>query len=125
MNDQEFKRRLFTPEQVQRFAPGESIICLEPPPFRTIADHVSQGGAGDFWERLGALDQIKPKQALVIGDFGMGSDSPIILHFAASSSNPPVLRLRFAPYNKRTDWVQGARDFNEFADILGLAESVA
>lgn len=114
---------LISAERVQRFASDESIICLEPPPFRTIAQEWTACRAADFWERLGAIDQIVPEKALIIGDFGLGSDSPIILDFARDASNPPVLRLRWGS-DQRNEWVQGARDFNEFAEMLGLAEGV-
>jgi hypothetical protein len=115
---------LIPADRVQRFAPSESLICLQPPPFPTIAMLVDAGHAGDFWERFGALDQIVPEKALVIGDFGLGSDSPIILDFSANASNPPVLHLHWGP-DKRTQWVQGARDFDEFAGMLGLSAGVA
>jgi hypothetical protein len=72
---------------------------------------------------LRAADQIDPEKALIIGDFGLGSDSPIILDFARNASNPPVLRLRWGP-DQRNEWVQGARDFDEFAEMLGLADRV-
>lgn len=78
------------------------------------------GGAGDFWEEFGALDQIDPELALVIGDFGLGSDSPIILDFR-QAQNPPVLRLQWGPRGQGNRWVQGAPDFDEFASMLGLA----
>ena len=81
-------------------------------------------GAGDFWERFGALHQIVPEKALIIGDFGLGSDAPIVLDFAKDASNPPVLRLRWGS-DQRNDWVLGARDFDEFAEMLGLAGGVA
>lgn len=110
-------------DRVQRFASEESLICLQPPPFPTIAQQRAAGGAGDFWERFGALDQIVPEKALIIGDFGLGSDSPVILDFASDASNPPVLRLRWGP-DQRNEWVQGARDFNEFAEMLGLTDAV-
>lgn len=84
-------------DRVRRFAEEESLICLQPPPFTTIAQHQAGDGAGDFWERFGAVDQIVPEKALIIGDFGLGSDSPIILDFARNPSNPPVLRLRWGP----------------------------
>jgi hypothetical protein len=72
-----------------------------------------------------ALNQIVPEQALVIGDFGMGSDSPIILDFAANQSNPPVLRLRWHSECQYTEWAQGAKDFDDFANMLGLTDGVA
>jgi hypothetical protein len=62
-------------DRVRRFAADESLICLQPPPFRTIAQVRTRGCAGDFWERFGALDQIVPEAALVIGDFGSGQAS--------------------------------------------------
>src|SRR5260370_24350539 len=69
-------------DRVRRFAAEESLICLQPPPFPTIALERAVSGAGDFWERFGALDQIVSEKALIIGDFGLGSDSPVILNFA-------------------------------------------
>jgi len=113
---------IISAERVRKFAAEESLICLEPPPFPTIAQERAAGGAGDFWERFGALHQIVPEKALIIGDFGLGSDAPVILDFASNASNPPVLRLRWDP-NRHNDWVQGAQDFDEFADMLGLTGS--
>lgn len=55
----------------------------------------------------------------MIGDFGLGSDSPIILDYAQDSTNPPVFRLRWGQ-NGHNEWVPGARDFDEFAIMLGL-----
>jgi hypothetical protein len=111
-------------DRVRRFAIEESFVCLQPPPFPTIAQERAAGGAGDFWELFGALDQIVPERALIIGDFGIGSDAPIILDFSRNSSNPPVFRLRWGE-DRRTEWVQGARDFDEFAEMLGLVAEAA
>jgi len=111
-------------DRVRRFAPEESLICLQPPPFHSLADEMAAGDTRDFWEQFGALEQIVPEQALIIGDFGLGSDAPVILDFARDASNPPVLRLRWGP-DRRNEWVQGARDFDEFAQVLGLTEGVA
>lgn len=123
MNEQQFQP-IVAPERVRRFAAEENLICLERPPFRTIAEARAAGGAGDFWERFGVLDQIDPERALIIGDFGLGSDSPIVLDYARNRSNPPLLRLRWGPQGKGNEWVQGARDFDEFAEMLGLAEGI-
>ncbi len=115
---------LFSEEQVRRFADNESLICLQPPPFPTVAMERDAGGAGDFWERFGALDQIAPRKALIIGDFGIGSDSPIILDYARDGANPPVLRLRWGA-DRVNQWVQGADSFDAFACMLGLSERIA
>lgn len=119
MNEQQF-RPLVPPERVRRFASEESLICLQPPPFTTVAQEQEAGGAGDFWERFGRLDQLDPSKALIIGDFGIGSDAPIVLDFARDAVNPPVLRLRRGRHGEGNAWVQGARDFDEFVGMLGL-----
>jgi hypothetical protein len=136
MTEQE-SRRIVSPDRVGRFAAEETRICLHPPPFYTIAQlRGASGGAADFWERFGALDQIDPERALILGDFGFGSESPIILDYSRDPIRPPVLRLRWGTKSKSigwlrlrweitiksTEWVQGARDFDEFAEMLGLTE---
>jgi hypothetical protein len=115
---------LFTEENVRRFAKEESLICLQPHPFPTVASERDAGGAGDFWERFGALHQIDPKMAVIIGDFGLGSDAPIVLDYSRNAVDPPVMRLRWGP-NQKNEWVQGAQNFREFASILGLADKNA
>lgn len=114
-------RPIVAPGRVRRFAAEETLICLQPPPFPTIAREVSAAGpgAGQFWRQFGALHQIIPAKAVIIADFGIGSDAPVILDYAADTTNPPVLRLRWGP-DRNTEWVLGARDFDEFADMLGL-----
>jgi len=124
MNEQQL-HPIIPADRVERFAADESLICLQRPPFPTIAQERAKGGAGDFWERFGALDQIVPERALIIGDFGIGSDSPIILDFGRDASNPPVLRLKWTSRGEGNEWVRGARDFDEFAEMIGLSECIA
>jgi hypothetical protein len=121
MNRQEF-HPLVPLDRVRRFAVEENKIILMPPPFHTIDHEVKSSGAGHarlFWEPFGALHQIDAKLALVIGDFGLGSDAPIILNYALDPNDPPVFRLRWGE-DKKNDWVQGAKTFAEFASVLGL-----
>lgn len=110
-------------ERVRRFAEDENLICLALPPFSTIAKQMSASRGGNFWERFGSLHQIVPEQALVIGDFGLGSDAPIILDYSRSMSDPPVLRLRWHA-GGQTEWVDGASRFDQFAAMLGLIDVV-
>ena len=124
MNEQQLHPTI-PADRVRTFAADETLICLQPPPFPTIAQVRAAGGAGDFRDRFGALDQIDPERALLIGDFGLGSDSPVILDFARNATNPPVVRLRWRPRAEGNEWVQGARDFDEFAVMLGLTKGVA
>lgn len=72
----------------------------------------------------GALDQIAAEKAVIIADLGLGSDAPIVLNYAVDPSNPPVFRLRWGS-DGRTAWVQAAREFGEFAEMLGLTRGVA
>ena len=109
-------------DRVRQFAAEEGCICLQPPPVPTLAEVVAAGGAGDFWERFGALDQIDPARAVLIADFGIGADAVVVLDYARDPANPPVLRLRWAERGVGNQWVQGARDFDEFAAILGLGQ---
>lgn len=112
-------------ERVQPFAPGESLLCLYPPPFSTVA-HAVAAQVAEFWTEFGRLDQIEPEQCLIIADFGLGSDAPILLDFTCNPLDPVVLRLRWnnCPDTQRphTEWVKCANDFNEFVGKLGLLE---
>jgi hypothetical protein len=121
MTEQQWKP-LIPPDRVRLFAPDETLICLHSPPFRSIAQYRDAGRTGDFWEVFGSLDQIDPVRALVIGDFGMGSDSPIILDYAQSPTAPSVRRLRWLK-DQSTVWEVGAADFVTFAKQTGLLES--
>jgi hypothetical protein len=119
MNLQQFQP-LFTEESVRRFAREETIICLQPPPFPTVA-YECGNCTNDFWDRFGALHQIDPEMALIIGDFGLGSDAPIILDYSRNEIDPPVLRLSWRS-NQKNEWVQGAKNFHEFASMLKLTD---
>jgi hypothetical protein len=57
---------------------------------------------------------------VVIADFGIGADAVVVLDYSRDAANPPVLRLRWAPQGVGNEWVQVARDFDEFAAMLGL-----
>jgi hypothetical protein len=79
-------------ELVQVFAPDEYGIVLYPPPFATVADELA--GNPEFWEEHGALDRIDPAEAVLLGDFGHGSDTVLVADFG--SEPPRVLRLQWA-----------------------------
>lgn len=121
MGDQD-SHPIIATEIVKRFAPEEKSICLAQHPFSTIARERDLCPS-DFWERFGALEQINPQLALTIGDFGIGSDAPIILDYSGNPSNPPVLRLRWGSADEVNQWVRVSSDFDEFAQILGFDES--
>ena len=106
-------------ERIKRFAPEENTIYLEAPPFRTVAQE-AEGRAFRFWETCASLGQISPSLSLIIGDFGIGSDAPIILDYRDGYADPPVLRLRWSEKVHENSWVKCASNFDEFADLLGL-----
>ena len=120
-------RPLVSSERVRMFAAEEDEVHLSCPPFRTIAQEVASASpivVKEFWARHGALHEIVAEKALILGDFGLGSDAPIILNYAVDAVDPPVFRLRWVA-NQPTRWVQGARSFAEFAWLLGLSTGVA
>ena len=121
MTEQQF-RPCIPADRVRRFAADEACICLQPPLFPTLAEVVAAGGAGDFWGRFGALDRIDPARAVLIADFGIGADAVVVLDYTRDPANPQVLRLRWAKRGVGNSWVQGARDFDEFAAMLGLGQ---
>jgi hypothetical protein len=117
-------RSLVSKERIIRFAPEEDGLHLQRPPFRTIEERL-QGEEGTFfWKRPeAAIHEIDPALALVIGDFGLGSDAPIILDYREDKLNPCVLRLRWStdqekPRFSDNHWVKIADNFSQFAEFL-------
>ena len=96
-------------------------IVLMPPPFHTIADEVR--GGNHFWETgVTNPNQIDYDKALIIADFGMGSDSPIVLYYERKDS-ARVMYLRWIGngQNIRHEWVETHRTFDDFAVAVGLS----
>lgn len=76
-----------------------------------------------FWDEYGALHEIDPTRALCIGDFGLGSDSVIVLDYRTLPADPTVLYLRWMlgpNKEKRTTWASCASSFERFLELLGL-----
>jgi hypothetical protein len=119
----QYLRSLIAIERVRLFAPEENKIHLQAPPILTVDEELNQAsGARQFWLDFGALDEISTPRSLIIGDFGLGSDAPIIMDYR-EPNNPPVLRLKWSEAGLgkvRTSWVKGANSFDEFAEMLGL-----
>ncbi len=109
-------RPLATPEDVDRLAPGERSIFLNPPPFSTLASEIAANP--QFWDEHGALIEIDPQLALVIGDFGSGSDAAIVLDYRRTSEEPSVMRLAWG--SQGNSWVEIAPTFEAFARLLRL-----
>lgn len=65
-------RTLATPERISSLVANEDGLCLYAPPFRSVADyHTEYRSRGwSFWNQYGAIHEIDPGKALLIGDFG-------------------------------------------------------
>ena len=109
---------LVAPELVRRLAAEERTIYLLPPPFPTIRERCREG---PFWTSPDAdPDGIDFDLALDIGDFGLGSDAPILLDYRQDINNPRVIRLRWSSGGGANRWVIMAPDFASFVAALGL-----
>ncbi|MCG8353636.1 MAG: hypothetical protein MI924_38220 [Chloroflexales bacterium] len=75
------RRPWVSTENIRRLAPDETLIYFFPPPFFTVRERSREN---DFWN----WPQTDPNGidfdlAIDIGDFGLGSDAPILLDYRA------------------------------------------
>jgi hypothetical protein len=119
---QQILHPLVTRESILLFAPEEERIYFVKPPFHTIEKRVN-GKENEFWSKFGAPEGVSPELSISIGDFGLGSDSPILLDYRQDRSNPAVIRLKWRKPESNV-WVLCANSFDEFADMLGLGSSL-
>src|SRR5262245_13673023 len=104
---------------VRKIAPEESRIYLLAPPFSTV--EALRAGGETFWdEPIAAPGEISFPDSVVIGDFGPGSDSPILLDYREDRSEPRLIRLKWSPFGKSNHWVPLAGSFKGFAEALEL-----
>jgi hypothetical protein len=105
---------------VRSVAPDEERLCLmEPENFRTVQDEATNGVV-EFWQEFGALTEIAPERYLIVGDFGLGSDAPIVIEADPEVPDPKVLRLqwRCEGHTANTHWVPFFDHLSEFATFL-------
>lgn len=104
---------------VQKIAPDEKYIFFHTlSGFRTMADEIMFDE--ELWHEIGALNQIDVNKCLVIGDFGLGSDTPIILDYSENYEHPTVKRLVWKSDVTKNYWEVIAKDMEEFVKILEL-----
>ena len=104
--------------QIKQLAPEEDMLYLFAPPFLTVA---KRAVSERFWfDQRSAPSEIDFELALDIGDFGLGSDAPILLDYRINRQEPRVLRLRWSDKGTDNHWIEAAPNFETFADILGL-----
>ena len=118
---------LASAEQIAALAPDEESLYLYPPPFRSVADDIAEHEARGwrFWTDHGAVHELDPQLALILGDFGPGSDAPILLDYRPAPE-PSVIKLTWhidgdrPPFGTTSTWVTIAESFDDFARRLGL-----
>jgi len=104
-------------EIVQRVFPDESRFCFCLPPFHLLSDEPA-----DEWRMEHARpDQLDHSKALLIADFQIGSDSAVVLDYAADPDCPPVKWLRWTEESD-TYWDTACSSFAELAERLHLGE---
>ena len=99
-------------DAVHKFAPDEERIFFYPPPFRMIRDEIVRGGGLTTTEM--AVWDIDPELTVIIGDFGLGSDTAIALDYRGSRSEPKVIRMVWRLPQQPNKWVHVADSFCEF-----------
>lgn len=118
-NMQELKP-LLGKHAAQQLSPEDDRIILMTPPFHTISDEVR--GGNTFWQTgVSNPNEIDYDKALIIADFGLGSDSPIILYYDSADS-PRVMYLRWIGngHDIRHQWLETHKCFEDFAAAVGL-----
>ncbi len=109
---------LATPERIAMLAAEESHLYLLPPPFATVTEHAKHN---KFWyDPMSAPHMIDFDLSIDIGDFGLGSDAPILLDYRDDLQNPSVIRLQWSSDGANNRWVPMAKDIQHFVDVLGL-----
>ena len=121
---QNLSQPLVPAERVRKLAPEESEVFLLAPPFRTVRDYASSDSRrylASFWsDPMAAPTEIDFDLALDIGDFGPGTDAPILLDYRENPKAPRVIRLQWSLGEGGNHWVTMAPDFETFVRELGL-----
>jgi hypothetical protein len=99
---------------IQKFAPEESKLYIYQPPFSTVRAFMK--GNNHFWSKFGATEEIDLDQTMIIGDFGMGSDTVFALNYRKSKNEPAVIRLRWA--QEGNHWREVAPNFATFVTYI-------
>lgn len=104
-------------ELVQRLVPGEHRVYFCSPPFRSVAQ-LLESGERRFWDECGDLDSIDAARTLLIGDFGLGSDTAIALDYRYPE--PALIRLKWDRGSRAPRWAPFFSDFADFAAAFGI-----
>ena len=118
---------LVDPALLRVAAPNEVGIVLIPPPYQPVlvevewyraraAQHL---GGYDYWKEHGALGEIDPAEAILIADFGHGSDTAAIMDFRYDPA--PILRLHWSGRDgEHNHWDRMADSIQDLLEKLDL-----
>jgi hypothetical protein len=107
-------------ERIKIIAPEQNRIYFVQPPFNTVA-RLRKDDQNKFWSTFAAPEDIEAGLAVFIGDFGIGSDAPILLDYRKNRLCPTVIRLKWNyGVGQRNQWLTCANNFDQFADTLYL-----
>jgi len=107
-------------DAAQKLSSDDDRIILAVPPFHSIGDEIRSGNC--FWiSGVTNPKDIDYEKALIIADFGIGSDSPIILYYENVHS-PSVMFLQWSGNGQdvRHQWIETHSTFDQFACEIGL-----
>jgi hypothetical protein len=112
-------------DAAHRLSLEDDQLILMPPPFHTIADEIA--GGNSWWNTgLSNVGEIDYSKALIIADFGMGSDSPIVLYYEPLAE-PVVMYLnwKWEDRQPKHSWIRTHSSFLDFAGDVGLIKTDA
>lgn len=102
-------RPIIPQEVVRSFAPDEETIVFYPYPFSTVQEARE---SNSYWDdERSAIEEIDPDLSLIIGDFGLGSDTAIILDYRTET--PRLRRLQWG--ENENHWVECGLSVAELA----------
>ena len=110
-------------EIVKQISPDDRKLILMIPPFHTIQDEINDGHK--FWtSELSNVGEIDYSNALIIADFGIGSDSVVILYLD-EALEPCVKYLKWSGMGQNVThtWEHVDDNFRNFAIRIGLISS--
>jgi hypothetical protein len=111
------QNEVFSEEIVQEIFPEEYKLYLAVPPFQTV-EILKNGREKNYWNsEVVKIDQIDPKETLIIGDFGLNTDTCLALDYRYEE--PKVIKLI---YNEK--WVVVTESFREFSEKLELRKII-
>lgn len=108
---------VFPKEVVQKLFPEEEELFFKTIPFLTVAQLLNSREKS-YWESpVAKVDQIEPEKTLIIGDFGLGSDTTLALDYRYEE--PKVIKL---VYNEK--WITVAENFRKLSEKLELRKII-